>query len=120
MITRFLIASLLVILLISGLYKVSCEKEKKNKLEMLGATREELGNSEQAVIECKLAVRKIEDEIASLRDKIVEKKLIELRECKAVFDSKINAYKLTHTAATGTTPSNSQIEAMKTRLGSAI
>ena len=57
---------------------------------------------------------------AFVASKIVEKKLIELRECKAVFDSKINAYKLTHTAATGTTPSNSQIEAMKRRLGITI
>lgn len=119
MITRLFLIFVVVIIFLA-LYKVSCEQEKAAKLELLGATRQQLGDAEQAVIECNLAVQKIEAEIAALRDKVVEKKVVELRDCKTSFDSKIEAYKATYRAAYDRVPSDTQINAMKRRLGITI
>lgn len=117
MITRFIVFVLVAVLLVTCLYTVSCEQEKAAKLEMLSATREQLGNAEQAVMECNLAVQKIEAEIALLRDKIVEKKVTELRACKVRFDAKIDAYKAVYKAAHGREATQTHINAMKRRLG---
>jgi hypothetical protein len=118
MITKLLIFILMVILLGASVYTVSCEQEKAAKLKILSATREQLGNAEQAGIECNLAVQKIEAEIALLRDRIVEKKVTELRECKVRFDTKINDYKVLYKAANnGREATQSHIDAMKRRLG---
>jgi len=118
MITKLqLIIFILVVILLASVYTVSCEQEKASKLGMLKATREQLGNAEQAVMECKSAVRKIEAEIASLRDGVIEKKITELRTCKAKFDSKIDVYKALYSVVNGREASESHINAMKRRLG---
>ena len=117
MITRLILFILAAILLVTSVYTVSCEQEKAAKLEMLSATREQLGNAEQAVMECNLAVQKIEAEIALLRDRVVEKKVAELRACKVVFDAKINAYKAMYRAVNEREAPQAHIDAMKRRLG---
>lgn len=117
MITRFIVFVIVAILLVTSVYTVSCEQEKAAKLEMLSATREQLGNAEQAVMECNLAVQKIEAEIALLRDRVVEKKVTELRACKVRFDAKIDAYKAVYRAANGREATQAHIDAMKRRLG---
>jgi len=68
-------------------------------------------------MDCKSAVRKIEAEIASLRDGVIEKKITELRTCKAKFDSKIDVYKALYSVVNGREASESHINAMKRRLG---
>lgn len=109
---------LVIILLMASIYTVSCEQEKMAKLEMLSATREQLGDAEQAVMECNSAVQKIEAEIALLRDRIVQKKVTELRACKVRFDAKIDAYKAVYkTANDGREATQSHIDAMKRGLG---
>lgn len=105
------------ILLFTSLYSVSCEQEKAAKLQMLRATREQLGNAEQAVMECNNAVQAIESEIAKLRDTIIQKKVTELRTCKRRFDSKIDAYKALYKVVHGVPATQSHINAMKRRLG---
>jgi peptidoglycan hydrolase CwlO-like protein len=121
MITKLqLIIFILVVILLASVYTVytvSCEQEKASKLGMLKATRQQLGNAEQAVMECKSAVQKIEAEIASLRDGVIEKKITELRTCKAKFDSKIDVYKALYSVVNGREASESHINAMKRRLG---
>lgn len=117
---KLLIFILVVILLgasVYMVYTVSCEQEKAAKLEMLNATRQQLGDAEQAVMECNSAVHKIEAEIALLRDRVVEKKVTELRACKVRFDAKIDAYKAVYRAANGHEATQSHINAMKRRLG---
>jgi len=117
---KLLVFILVVILLgasVYTVYTVSCEQEKAAKLEMLNATRQQLGDAEQAVMECNSAVQKIEAEIALLRDRIVEKKVTELRACKVRFDAKINDYKAVYRAANGHEATKSHIDAMKRRLG---
>ena len=105
-------------MLAASLYTVTCEQEKTAKLKMLSATREQLGNAEQAMLECNLSVQKIENEIALLRDRIVKKKISELRACKGKFDDKIEAYKLMYKAANnGREATQSHIDALKQRLG---
>lgn len=117
MIIRFIVFVIVAILLVASVYTVSCEQEKAAKLEMLSATREQLGNAEQAVMECNLAVQKIEAEIALLRDRVVKKKVTELRACKGRFDAKIDAYKAVYRAAHGREATQAHIDAMKRRLG---
>jgi len=117
MITRFIVFVLVAVLLVTSVYTVSCEQEKAAKLEMLSATREQLGNAEQAVLECNSAVQKIEAEIALLRERVVEKKVTELRACKVRFDAKIDAYKVVYRASHGRDATQAHIDAMKRRLG---
>ena len=117
MITKLLVFILVAILLVASMHPVSCEQEKAAKLEMFNATREQLGDAEQAVMECNLAVQKIEAEIALLRDRVVQKKLTELISCKDAFDAKIEAYKAVYKAANnGSEATQSHIDAMKDRL----
>ena len=103
--------------MITAVYKVSCEQEKAAKLEMLSATRDQVGNVEQAVMECNLAVKHIEEEISKLRDVVIQKKVVDLRACKARFDAKIEAYKAVYRSTHGRTPTDAHITAMKRRLG---
>ena len=117
MIPRFIVFVIVAILLVTSVYTVSCEQKKTAKLEMLSATRRQLRNVEQAAIECNLAVQKIEAEIALLRDKVVEKKVTELKACKVNFDAKIDAYKAVYRAANGSEATQAHIDAMKRRLG---
>lgn len=115
--TKLFVLLLVAILLYASVYTISCEQEKAAKLEMLSATREQLGDAEQAVMECNLAVRAIEEEIAKLRDIIVQKKVTELKACKSRIDAKIDAYKAVYRAAHGRDATQSHIDAMKRRLG---
>lgn len=116
MITNFFIL-VLVILLIASVYTVSCEQDKAAKLKMLRATREQLGNAEQAVMECNLAVMAVEAEISKLRNTIVKKKVTELRVCKDEFNAKIDAYKAVYRAVHGRDVTPKEIKEMKRRLG---
>ena len=121
MIRRFLILIAFVMLvLLFTIYKVSCEQEKVAKLEMLSATREQLGAAEQAVMECNTAVQRIEEEISKLRDVVIQKKVGDLRACKTMFDEKIETYKTFYRVANGRPPTDAQIAAMKQRLGITI
>jgi hypothetical protein len=117
MITKLLVFILAAILLVASMYPVSCEKEKAAKMGMLSATREQLGDAEQALIQCNLAVQKIEDETALLRDIITKKKMTELLACKGRFDAKIDAYKAVYKAAYGSEVDPSHIDALKRKLG---
>lgn len=105
------------LILLASLYTVSCEQKKASKLEMLRATRDELGNAEQAVMECDEAVQKIEAEIAILRDKVIEKKAYELNLCKTRFNHKINSYKSVYKSLHGREATQAHITNMKNRLG---
>ncbi len=117
MTTRIVIFAILAILLIASVYKVSCEQDKAAKMNVLSATRRELGDVEQAVMECNLAVTLIEDEIAKLRNLVVEKKATKLQVCKDKFDKKIRIYKAIYRAAHETEASEAHIDEMKRRLG---
>jgi hypothetical protein len=120
MITRFFILIAFVLLLITTIYKVSCEQEKIAKLKMLSATRDDVGDAEQAVMECNLAVQQIEEEIARLRDVLVQKKVTDLNACKTRFNARIDAYKAVYKSAHGRNPTDAHIVKMKRRLGITI
>ena len=92
---------ILALLLIASVYTVSCEQEKAAKLEMLSATREQVGDAERDLMDCNMAVQAIEDEIAKLRDIIIQKKVTELRACKDRFDQKTKEYEALYKSAHG-------------------
>jgi hypothetical protein len=114
MITKLLVFILVTILLVVSVSTMSCEKEKAAKLEMLRVTREKVGAAEQVVMECNTAVKKIEEEIASLN---IQKKVTELRACKVRFDAKIDAYKAVYKDVNGRDATQAHIDALKRKLG---
>jgi hypothetical protein len=117
MITKLLVFILVAILLVVLFSTLPCEREKALKLKMLSATRKQLGDAAQSVIECNLAVKLIETEIASLRDKIVLKKVNELKECTVKFNEKIDTYKALYKTVNEHEADQSHIDDLKRRLG---
>lgn len=114
-IIAFVLAIFLVVLVY--MYTISCENERAAKLKLLGATRSELGNVEQNVMECTNAVVLINKEISKISDIIVQKKENELAICKSNFTEAINIYKTMYKAAYGRDITQAQIDEMKRRLG---
>jgi predicted RNase H-like nuclease (RuvC/YqgF family) len=112
-----LVIAIILLLFLFFHFSVTCEKEKKLKLIQLQATRQDLGDAEQNVMECENAVKVIDAEIAKLRDIVIEKKKNELTTCKAKFDNKINTYKRVYKAAHGTEANESHINDLKNSLG---
>lgn len=99
------------------MYKVSCDKTKALKMELLRATQDELREAELLIIECNESVGKIEGEISKLRDIIIEKKGAALETCKDAFEGKINLYKIMYGAAYNRPATDAQIVELKRSLG---
>lgn len=118
--TKLLIFILIFVLIIFFLRSIPCEEELFTKITSLNATRKQLGDAEQAVIECNDAIQAVENEIAKLRDIIIKKKVNRLRDCKTSFNEKIDTYKILFKAINDREATSDDINELKRNLGITI
>jgi hypothetical protein len=113
----FLLFVIIVIILFALVYRVSCDKTKALKMELLRETQNESRDLELLVTECNESLGKIDEEISKLRRIIIEKKGEELETCKDEFDAKINLYKILYGAAYNRAITDAQIVELKRSVG---
>jgi malonyl CoA-acyl carrier protein transacylase len=112
-----LVFILVVVLLVASAYTMSCEQEKASKMALLKATRDEVGDVSQEVMECNSALIAINNEIKTLRDQIVKKKREDLSGCRVKFNNELDNYKKIYKKWKGVELTQAEIDAFKRRLG---
>lgn len=112
-----LVFILVVVLLVASAYTMSCEQEKASKMALLKATRDEVGDVSQEVMECDNALIAINNEIKTLRDQIVKKKREDLSGCRVKFNNRLDNYKEIYKKWKGVELTQDEINTFKRGLG---